>query len=490
MRRRRPLPQDHQHHRHLRLLDRIDQRLPQPEQLRLLSDVPDVDPRRVLEPDDRDPIPTALRHELVHLDQALPIQLAAHGAVFVGVLRVVRQQTLPVPDHPQQEAVHLHQARVYLGAVRRTEFHVLRVVRKTSQDVVEIIACLRIHRNDRHDLLRGVLRLRRRRHTEETRMVCRHLRHVPFQRIQHLRLLLEDGSKKSRLVVMDLHASGRHRLEVACRRNQLLGALLVKVPLRAHSADDSTPAHGDVRFLVCEKDRRADPLVAAARRIGPVDPRQHRDSHLLQLCVPEEAGSLAAAVRIDLLLLRQLHARTVHQPHQRQVHDLCQIRHPQVVVRLAGNPRSGDPLVVEADQYAPFPADPRQAVHNPGAPRLLVLRVVNRVQRAERPGIDHILNPLPHGHLAPFVDHIGRDPEILDAIDLGIDLLHDRLGLLDVCLHPLNLRRAQRLPYIVHLRKIWSHLSNPSSFVVFDRTPDPSRGASAHRYRFALRIPN
>jgi len=281
VRRRRPLPQDHQHHRHLRLLDRIDQRLPQPEQLRLLSDVPDVDPRRVLEPDDRDPIPTALRHKLIHLDQALPIQLAAHGAVFVGVLRIVRQQSLPVPDHPQQEAVHLHQTRVYLGAVTRAEFHVLRVVRETSQDVVEIIACLRIHRNDRHDLLRGVLRLRRRRHTEETRMVCRHLRHVPFQRIQHLRLLLEDGGKKSRLVVMDLHASGRHRLEVACRRNQLLGALLVKVPLRAHSADDSTPAHGDVRFLVREKDRRADPLVAAARRIRPVDPRQHRDSHLL-----------------------------------------------------------------------------------------------------------------------------------------------------------------------------------------------------------------
>jgi len=174
--------------------------------------------------------------------------------------------------------------------------------------------------------------------------------------------------------------------------------------------------------------------------------------------VPEEAGSLAAAVRIDLLLLRQLHARTVHQPHQRQVHDLCQIRHPQVVVRLAGNPRPGDPLVVEADQHAPLAADPGQAVDDVGLAALLALGVVDGVQGKEHPGVDDVVDPLPDRHLAALVDLLGGDAHVvLDPVDLRVDLLHDRRGPLHVLLHPVYLRLPERLAQLFHLHEVLFH---------------------------------
>ena len=189
----------------------------------------------------------------------------------------------------------------------------------------------------------------------------------------------------------------------------------------------------------------------------------------------EKAGPLAPAVGIHLLLLRKLHPRAVHQPHQGQVHDLRDIRHPEVVVRLARDPRPGDPLVVEPDQDAPLPRDPRQAVHHPRAPRLLALGVVDRVQGPEGPRIDQVLDPLPDRHLPPLVDQIHRDPHVLDPLLLRLDRLHHLFDRGDVLLHPLLLGRPQA-----------ASPGHPSSqnrvscFLPF----------LSITYRFAFRIPN
>ena len=160
-------------------------------------------------------------------------------------------------------------------------------------------------------------------------------------------------------------------------------------------------------------------LVPAAGRIGPVDPGDDRNPHLLQFGVPEEAGPLAATVGVDFFLFGQLHPGAVHEPHQRKIHDLRKVRHAEVVVRLAGNPRARDPFVVEPDEHAPFPRDPGQAVHHPGAARFLVVRVKDRVQRAESPRIDDILDPFPDRHLAPLVDQIQGNTHVLDPLTFG-----------------------------------------------------------------------
>ena len=257
---------------------------------------------------------------------------------------------------------------------------------------------------------------------------------------------------------MDLHTPRRHRLEMPRRLDQLLRPRLIEKPLWAHPADDPPAPDRDVAVLVRQQDRWADPLIAAASRVGPVYPRHHRDPHLLELRMSEEAGPLTSPVCIDLLLLRKLHSRAVHQPNQRQVHDLRDVRHPEVVLRLSRDPRPRNPLVVEPDQDAPLSPDPGQTVHDPRASRFLVLRVEYRVHRAERPRVHQVLDPLPDRHLPPFVDQVYRNAHIPDPLLLGFDLLHDRLGLRRVGLHPLDLCGPQRLPDIVHFGKIRSHI--------------------------------
>ena len=191
--------------------------------------------------------------------------------------------------------------------------------------------------------------------------------------------------------------------------------------------------------------------------------------------MPEKAGPLAPAVRVHLLLLGKLHPRAVHQPHEGEIHDLRDIRYPQIIVRLTRDPCPGDPLVVEPDQDAPLPRDPRQAVNHPRAPRLLALRVVDRVQRPEGPRIHQVLDPLPHRHLPPLVHQVRRDPHVPDPLLFRVNRLHHLFDRGDVRLHPLLLGRPERLPQIVHLRKIGSH----------DLPFTP-----LYRYRFAFRIPN
>src|SRR4030042_443309 len=117
-------------------------------------------------------------------------------------------------------------------------------------------------------------------------------------------------------------------------------------------------------------------------------------------------------------------------------------------------PAPASPLVVAPERDPPFPADPGEAVHDAGAARFLALRVEDRVQGAEGPRIDKILDPLPDRHLAPLVDHFYEDSAVFDPRSLGVQGRHDLLDLRDVLLHPLPLGGTQRLAQVVHLFKI------------------------------------
>src|SRR5438552_715096 len=84
---------------------------------------------------------------------------------------------------------------------------------------------------------------------------------------------------------------------------------------------------------------------SAGGGIGAVDPGEDRDAELLELGVTEERGAVAPAVGVHLVLLRQLHARAVHEPHERHVQALGEVRHAQLVLRLTRDPRAGEHLV-------------------------------------------------------------------------------------------------------------------------------------------------
>jgi len=174
--------------------------------------------------------------------------------------------------------------------------------------------------------------------------------------------------------------------------------------------------------------------------------------------VSEEAGALAPAVGVDLLLLGELHAGAVHEPDERHVEPLGEVGDPQVVVGLPGDPGAGDPLVVEADQHAPLAVDPRKAVDHIGLAALLAVGIVNGVQGEEHAGVDDVVDPLPDRHLAALVDLLGGDAHVvLDPVDLRVDLLHDRRGPLDVLLHPVYLRLPERLAQLFHLHEVLFH---------------------------------
>jgi hypothetical protein len=245
---------------------------------------------------------------------------------------------------------------------------------------------------------------------------------------------------------------------VARRLDERLGPLLVEGTLGAHAADDPAAAHGDVGLLVGEQDRGADALVSAACGVGAVDAGDDGNAFLLELRMAEEAGTLPPAVCVDLFLLGKLHAGAVNEPHERHVEPLGEVRDPQVVVGLPGDPGAGNPLVVEADEHAPLTADPGHAVDDVGLAALLAVGVVDGVQGEEHARVDDVVDPLPDRHLAALVDLLGGDAHArLDAVDLGIDLFHDLLGPRHVVLHAVYLRLPERLAQVFHLLEVLSH---------------------------------
>ena len=108
----RALSENDGHHRAVvRLLDGVDQRLAEAEELRLFRDVADIDARSYPGSRHRYPVPAAEGDELIHLDQAFTVELAADARIR-RILRIAfGQHALPVGDDADQEAVDLYQTR-------------------------------------------------------------------------------------------------------------------------------------------------------------------------------------------------------------------------------------------------------------------------------------------------------------------------------------------------------------------------------------------
>jgi hypothetical protein len=155
--RRGTLSQDDTDHRHVRLLDGVDEGLAETQELRLFRDIPHVDAARVLEPDDGHPVAAAEGDELVHLDESLAVELSPHTGVR-GILGVFcTKEPLTVSDETDEETVDLGEPRIDLRPIPRPEFHMLTVVEDPCEHFIEIIASLLVESDDAVDVLPGNL---------------------------------------------------------------------------------------------------------------------------------------------------------------------------------------------------------------------------------------------------------------------------------------------------------------------------------------------
>ncbi len=82
MGRSRSLSQDHAHHRDVRALNGVDQRLAEPQKLCLLSDIAHINAARILEPDERQFVSAAEHDQFIHLDEAFTVEFAPDAQVF------------------------------------------------------------------------------------------------------------------------------------------------------------------------------------------------------------------------------------------------------------------------------------------------------------------------------------------------------------------------------------------------------------------------
>jgi hypothetical protein len=153
-------------------------------------------PDGVLEPDNGHPVPPAEGDELVHLDQALAVELAADARI-VGIFGIVLpQKSLAVADDSPPESVDFDQPGVDLGAVARTVFHVLAAVHQTGQDLVEIIHLLLVEGHQAVEVLGGKRGGFGFGHPEKFGIVGRHVLHVVLESVQHLFLFSYTYRKK------------------------------------------------------------------------------------------------------------------------------------------------------------------------------------------------------------------------------------------------------------------------------------------------------
>ena len=284
---------------------------------------------------------------------------------------------------------------------------------------------------------------------------------------------------------MRLDRAGRPLAHVARLRHELFEAGDVEPALGRHAGDDADAAHRHVGVLVREQDGGADALVAAAGRVGTVDAGEDGDAHLLELGVPEEAGAAAAPVGVEHLLVGQLDAAAVHQPDERNVQALGDVGHPQNVLGLSGNPGARQHLVVETDDRGPPAGDLAEPVDDVGGAFLVVLRIVEAVQRAPASLVDQILEPLPDGERAALVDLGGRNAGFHARGPLRRDVRLDRFELLTALLRAgddfiLKFLAETRHRFKIRLHsKLLLRLSWPAHAAFFGIMSSPQESISA-----------
>ena len=320
------------------------------------------------------------------------------------------------------------------------------------EELIDVVGHLLVEGDDVVEVLGRESRLGRLGHPEEFGVVSRQIGHPFLDRVEYRLFRLEDLLEEARVVVMDLHPAGGHRLEFPRGVDDLLRHALVEVALWRHAAHDARAADCDVAVLVGQEQGRAYALVAAARRVRPVDRGEHGDAQLVQLCVPEERGAVAPPVGVDLLLLGQLDATAVNEPDERAVEPFRDVGDPEDVVRLACDPRPRHDLVVEADYHAPPAVYPAETVNYARSPRFLVHVIVQQVQG--RPGafVEDVLEALMDRPFAPLLEDFSGKPGVLLLLQQFVDL---RLDLLDL----LGIRRVffHGFPEWLHFFEVRSH---------------------------------
>ena len=451
-------------HRDVGGLDGVDQALAKAQELSLLCLVVDVDTGGILDPDHRDAVTVAQGDELVHLDQALTVQLAAHThSAFSSVLRIVRialqsQDALTVRDDADQQAVDLCQTGDHLGAVVLLVLQELAAVEQSLHDIVHVIGLSGVSHDDVVQSLAFDCRRLRHINTEELRIEGRDIVHVLLDGIQNAELLRIDLAEETGDVVVDGDGARRVVLHLAGRIDHALSTLKVNVGLGVHAADDAGAADCHVALLMGDQDGRGDGVIAAACGVGSVDTYDDRNAHLVQLGVAVEGGAAASAVRIHLLLLVQLNAGAVQDVDQRDAQHLCGVGAAEQVVCLARDPCAGHLLVIGSDDHRPLAVDAAKALDDAGGDDtdlllLVVLRVVDGVQRAEGTRIDQLVDSLKCGVLALLVDLVIGRTGGEHLLSLGVDLFLDLLQLGDVVRVRLVSRRIQN----GHVLKISRH---------------------------------
>ena len=428
-------------HGQLGVLDAVDQALAQTQQLSLLGLVVHVDTGGILQPDEGDLIASAQGDELVHLDQALTVQLAAHTegalAAILGVIGVALhgQRSLTVGNNANQQTVNLSQAGDHLGAVAVLVLQQLAAVHQSLDDIVHVVGLLGVAGQDVVQILAlqsGSLGLV---HTEELQVVGRQHRHVLLDAFQHTQLVGVNLTEEAGLVVVDAHAAGSGLvlgLGLLVGIDDGLSAFLIDVALGVHAAHDAGAAHGHVGLLMGDQDGGADAVVAAASGVGAVNADDDRHASLVQLSIAEEGGAAAATVGVHLLLLVQLNAGAVQHIHQGNAQQLGSVAAAQQVVSLTGNPGAGQLLVIRSNDDSPLAADAAQALqdtgaHNTGLGLVVAFGVVQAVQGAPGTSVDQVHDALHSGQLATLMQGLVGGAGLHHLFDLGMNVSLDGL---------------------------------------------------------------
>ena len=231
---------------------------------------------------------------------------------------------------------------------------------------------------------------------------------------------------------MDGDGARRVVLHLSGRIDHALCALEVNVRLRIHAADNACAADCHVCLLVCNQNGRGNCVIAAACRVRAVDTDNDRNAELVQLRVAVERRAAASAVRVNLLLLVELNAGAVQNVDQRNAEHLCRVRAAEQVVCLAGDPSARHLLVVGSDDHSPLAVDATKALDNAGrdnADLLLcvILRVVERVERAESALVNELIDSLERRVLALRVNLVIRRTRREKLLCACVDVLLDFL---------------------------------------------------------------
>ena len=310
--------------------------------------------------------------------------------------------------------------------------HELGAVEQTRENFDHVIGALLVEGNNAVEVVGVKERLLRVVNAEELGIVSGQHVDVLADTGKHALFIGVNLAEETGLAIVDGDGTGDVALEVLLRLDERLGSFLVHIALGVHATDDARAADCHVGIFMRDQDGRGDGVIAAACGVGAVDADDDGHAHLVQLAVAIERGAAAAAVGIDLLLLVELHAGAVEDVDQRNAQALGRVAAAQQGVRLTGDPCAGELLVVAGDDDGPLAVDAAEALDDTDAAVIVVLRVVEAVERAPGPLVHQLLDALHRGPLAGFVESLGA----LAGFQRGL------ADLMDLLLYFLDLRRV------------------------------------------------